>query len=276
MTKNRSHTLVPALMAAAAFLAAWSCSKKRSEQKKPAETEKARKPARATRRPPRPEPPFKPTIPPWKPIHPKDNRAVYLLKLAGRPVGTLLAEERYQADRVSSSAVASMSLQRMGQKLKFRTEETYTEKLDGTPVSFSVVLDQMVSKVTLSGVYQKGFLVVTGPTGTRRVQWNKQWLFPRAIARLTKAKGYKPGTTFTFLKFQPQLGMKGITVTQQVLGDAKVSVMGRAVSCHKVRVTASVLPPQEACVDDEGVAYVMKFNMGAIRMEMKLIRRDKK
>jgi hypothetical protein len=132
----------------------------------------------------------------------------------------------------------------------------------------------MVSKVTLSGVYQKGFLVVTGPTGTRRIQWNKQWLFPRAITRLTKAKGFKKGTTFTFLKFQPQLGMKGITVTQQVLGDAKVSVMGKTFACHKVRVTASVLPPQEACVDDDNVAYVMKFSMGAIRMQMELIRLD--
>jgi hypothetical protein len=203
----------------------------------------------------------------------RDRKAVYSLYMQGSKVGTMTAEEKYKGNEVTSRVDARLTLRRAGVTVKLRTLETFTEKLDGTPVSFRVLMDQHVSKMEARGVYKDGKMIVKDKTGKRTISYDEEWLFPWSAAQLAKSKGFKPGTTYTYMKFEPQLGMKGISLTHQVLGDAKVNVMGQAKKCHRIKVTSSELPAQTACVDDELVAYTMDFNVGPFVMKMKLEKR---
>lgn len=254
--------VVCGILGAALLLTFSSCKK-----------EKARKTEKAEGKPKNTEPALLP-VPPFEAQDPRDKRAVYRLYMGGKLIGNLIAEERFAKDEITSSVKARMTLERMGNVVSFLTLEEYKERSDGTPVSFSVTLDQGLSKTEISGSYKEGFLHVKTPTGDKKVQYDPQWLFPHAISRLVRQKGYKPGTTYTFMKFQPQLGITGVSVNYQVTGDRTVQFLGKPVSCHQVKITAGMLPTQESCVDDNGIGYTMTSSMGMLKIMMTLVQKD--
>ncbi|MCD6496822.1 MAG: hypothetical protein J7M25_00765 [Deltaproteobacteria bacterium] len=211
----------------------------------------------------------------WEAMDPRDSRAVYRVRFNGQVVGRLVAEERYHASQMTTSVRASFKLLRAGTQIKIASSELYNEKLDGTPVSFRILFDQGASKIKMSGVYQNGFMVVDDGSGTKqKVKYDKRWLFPGAESRMARKAGYRHKGTTTYLKFQPQMGLKGVTVTRQILGDGTATFKGKTVHCHKIRVTAAQFPPQDACVDDRGMAYNMTFAMGIVTMHMDLIEKN--
>jgi len=211
----------------------------------------------------------------WEAMDPRDSRAVYRVRFNGQPVGRLVAEERYHGSRMTTSVRASFKLVRAGTRINIASSESYNEKLDGTPISFKVLFDQGASKIKMSGVYKNGYLLVDDGSGAKqKVKYDKRWLFPGAESRMARKAGYKTKGTVTYLKFQPQMGLKGITVTRQTLGDTTATFKGKTVACHKIRVTAAQFPPQDACVNDRGMAYTMTFSMGLIAMHMDLIEKN--
>jgi hypothetical protein len=200
-----------------------------------------------------------------------DRQAIYALYMQGGKVGRLTAAERYHGKQVTSRVEARLTLRRAGMTIKMRTLEVFTEKLDGTPVSFRVLVDQQLSKMEARGIYKNGKMIVTDSAGKRTIPYKKHWLFPWTAAQRAKAKGFSPSTTYTYTKFEPQLGMKGIQVTHKVLGDTQKKVMGKTVTCHRIQVSSPSLPTQNTCVDDDLMAYTMDFKLGPFLLEMKLV-----
>jgi hypothetical protein len=136
-----------------------------------------------------------------------------------------------------------------------------------------VLMDQSISKMEAKGVFKNGAMKVTDSTGTRKLPYKKEWLFPYAANELAKAKGFKPGTKFSYMKYGPQMGYKGIRVTHEVLGKGSATFRGKKMPCHRVKISSPALPSQVVCVDKDYVAYEMSFQMGGMALQMKLVKR---
>jgi len=201
----------------------------------------------------------------------KNRKFLYELYLGENKIGTLAAEETFSGDEVTTIADARMKIVRAGLSIKMRAYEVFTEKLSGTPVSFRVLMDQGVSKMESKGVYKDGKMVVTDSTGTNTLPYKNEWLFPYSVGELTKSKGFKVGTKYSYLKFQPQFGNKGVLFTHEIIGREAVVYKGKKVKCHKMKVSSPVLPSQTVCVDDNYVAYEMNMQMGGMSLKTKLV-----
>lgn len=201
----------------------------------------------------------------------KNRKLLYELYLGENKIGTLVAKETFSGDEVTTIADARMKIVRAGLSIKMRAYEVFTEKLSGTPVSFRVLMDQGVSKMEAKGVYKDGKMVVTDSTGTNTLPYKNEWLFPYSVGELTKSKGFKAGTKYSYLKFQPQFGNKGVLFTHEIIGREEVVYEGKKVKCHKMKVSSPVLPSQTVCVDDNYVAYEMDMKMGGMSLQTKLV-----
>ncbi len=201
----------------------------------------------------------------------KNRKLLYDLYLGENKIGTLIAEETFSKDEVTTIADARMKIVRAGLSIKIRAYEVFTEKLSGTPVSFRVLMDQGVSKMEAKGVYKDGKMVVTDSTGTNTLPYKNEWLFPYSVGELTKSKGFKAGTKYSYLKFQPQFGNKGVLFTHEIIGRETVIYKGKNVKCHKMKVSSPVLPSQTVCVDDNYIAYEMDMKMGGMSLKTKLV-----
>lgn len=203
-----------------------------------------------------------------------NRKLVYELYMGENKIGTLTGEESYSGDEVTTTTDALMSITRAGLNIEIRAYETFREKLSGTPVSFKVIMDQKVSKMESRGVYKDGVMTVTDSVGTHEVKYDEKWLFPYAAGRVMKAKGFKPGTKYSYLKFQPQFGNKGVSITHEIIGPKTVTYKGRKIECHEMRVTSPLLPAQTVCVDDSFLVYEMDIQMGGITLTTRLVEID--
>ena len=199
-----------------------------------------------------------------------NRKLVYALYMGENRIGTLTGKEMYSGDEVTTKTDSLMSIKRAGLDIEIRAHETFREKLSGEPVSFKVIMDQKISKMESRGVYKDGLMIVTDGVGTHEIEYDRNWLFPYAAGRLMQKKGLKPGTKYSYEKFQPQFGNKGVSITHEVLGSKTIAYKGRKIKCYEMRITSPLLPEQTVCVDDNFIIYEMGIQMGGITLTTRL------
>ncbi len=198
------------------------------------------------------------------------RRAEYRLTLMGKEVGRLVQEEIVSSDRIRTLERATISMQRGSASIHMSIESHTEERRDGTPISFSVLLDQGSVKIQSKGRYEKGKLLVEDQSGKREVPYDSKWLFPAAAERRILATGFAKGRV-EFFQFDPLMGMTGKKVTVEILGDKQIHWSGKEVTCHELRMTLAGMSPTTACVDNENLAYESTMSFGAIALHLTLL-----
>ncbi len=153
---------------------------------------------------------------------------------------------RREDDDVVSRNETTMTLRRFGTDVTVKVEETFRERVDGTPLSFSMVQDTGGTALRTEGTIKGDTLHLVTTQGTRRREKTFDWegggLFPYAFDRKTRSLDLKPGTELTVAMFSPQVSVtEPVQVALKVIGPETVDVLGVGHEAVKIEMRMSKL-----------------------------------
>jgi len=161
----------------------------------------------------------------------------FVVKINGEPAG-YASESRKNVDGAWRTETSSdMRIKRMGDVTRLVEEAAWEEKPDGTPLRYTHRTLLSANDTVQTGEIKGGTLEVVvrsrGVEEKKSHPWAAHFLFPLRIERLQREKGWKEGTTYTYVAWNPQFG-RAATHT--------VKVIGRENDLARVAVTIDILP----------------------------------
>lgn len=199
----------------------------------------------------------------------------YALLADGKKIGYAENIRKVQSGRVVTSQIMNMSIARGGVMLDVMSEETYTESLSGTPLSFKAVQDLGIMATTVMGTRNPDgtFKVVSQDMGGKRVTqytYPQGALMPEALLRLQLKQGLEPGTAGQAKMFSPAM-LDAVDIHWKVLGEEETDLFGRVVNLHKIE--ASMQAPTGAMttvtwIDEKMRPFKMQVPMMGMQLEM--------
>ncbi len=158
--------------------------------------------------------------------------------LEGRKVGSLQSTRTVEGDRVTTTEMMELSIDRAGITVSMATRESSIETLDGKPLGFSATTKLSGIESRIDGVIgDDGQVKITQNNGVstseRTIAWPEGALLAEG-ARLAEIQhGLKPGTSYRITAFQPS-NLIAIPVDVKVIGTESVSIEGQPEKLIKV------------------------------------------
>ena len=181
------------------------------------------------------------------------------LIVQGKRVGYIHVELRQEGDEVVSKTTTMVALKRFGSDLRIDMAETFRERLDGTPVSFSTVQEVGLTAVQYEGVIRDGKLRLVTVQGDRRREaeydWDPEALCPYAMHLKQQSLKYEPGEELTVKVYSPGISTtKPVTMRLKVIGKEAVDVLGVEVEATKIesRISGLAGMTETSWVDAKG------------------------
>ena len=202
---------------------------------------------------------------------PRDEwQAVFM---GAKRIGYAHIDMRREGDVVVTRNEIMMTLRRFGTDVTVKMEETFRERVDGTPLSFSTVQETGGMAMRTAGTITAGKLHLVTAQGTRRREkvydWDAEAVFPYALERTMKSVELKPGAAFTVKVFSPDASLtEPVEVALKVIGPETVDVLGVAHEAIKIESRISKLPGvvETSWVDSRGDALVTAVSVMKLRL----------
>ncbi|MBN1918921.1 MAG: transglutaminase domain-containing protein [Verrucomicrobia bacterium] len=198
-----------------------------------------------------------------------------VLLMQGQRVGHIHIASYLDGDDVVTKTSTSLTLTRLGSEARVQVAETYRERLDGTPLSFSTIQRTGMIAVQHEGAIKDGKLHLVTIQGERRREsehdWDAEALFPHALHLKQQSLTYEPGEELTVKVYSPDISpTKPTTMRLKVIGKETVDVLGIAVEATKIeaRVAGLTGMTETSWVDAKGnplVTSIPLFDTRAVR-----------
>jgi len=165
-----------------------------------------------------------------------------------------------------------VSLGRSGTTVTVTVAEQVTEDAEGRLVAFSQVMDQGFGKMRTQGQVLGDKMILTVgsvPTMRTRTVDAPRGLCPWGVERLSRARGYEPGTSYSLTLFTPQAPTRDVLAQVTVREVEPVQVFEVTKWLHPVDVVLSILPGVTTTqwVDDEGVVWLARAKLLVFEIE---------
>jgi len=205
-----------------------------------------------------------------------DWHCVYIMgKKAGYEHQRIARRTQDGQTTIQTRSETHVSIARAGVRLEFGVELTVDEDPEGRLMAFERTMRQGALAQVSAGVVEGDELVLLsgqgGNASTKRIR-APQGLCPWALHRLTKEKGYEPGTTYTVEAFVPDFPGRKVEATMTVVGEEAVQVFEVTKWLHRVDTKLSILPafPASQWVDDAGTVWLTRAAAGpGLSIEMR-------
>ena len=183
-----------------------------------------------------------------------------VIVLAGAKIGfthsEILVREEAGQRRYITRMDSEMKILRGSSTARMRMSNEVEENEQGQILSFRTRMAVSDKPVEMTGHFIDGKLsvrqTVLGKTKEFKISVPTGTVGPYGALRLTREKGFKPGTKYTIKTFDAQ-SAKPLDMNIEVLGDEAVDILGKKMVLHKLLVKQSVLPGvviHEWCEDD--------------------------
>lgn len=200
----------------------------------------------------------------------------FAVMLNGSKMGHMRADRAVFEDRVETSTLTSLKIERSGFAMEVSFEETTKETRDGKPLGFSSIQKTSGSAMEIHGTIAAdgSARVVTQTAGKSNEQsfiWPQDALLSEGLRLLTLQQGIKPGAHFRAKAFVPS-SLSAIDVAMTVKEQEMVDLFGRELRLHRVEQSMLL-----SGVDTTSVAYITddhslkKMTMQMMGMDLEMI-----
>lgn len=181
----------------------------------------------------------------------------FAVMLNGSKMGHMRADRFVYEDRVETSTLTSLKIERGGFAMEVSFEETTNETRDGKPLGFTSIQKTSGSAMEIRGTIAPdgSATVVTETAGKSNEQtfdWPQDALLSEGLRLLTLEQGIVPGAHFRAKAFVPS-SLSSIDVEMTVKEQETVDLFGRELLLHRVEQSMLL-----SGVDTTSVAYITK------------------
>lgn len=163
--------------------------------------------------------------------------------MAGAKVGYAHSTMERDGELIRSASTTYMQLGRDDQPVKITVTDSALETLSGEPNSFESTQDLSIQKTSMKGVFKDGKVTITTTQfGNER---NDAYEIPKGVVlktwgsyRQSLIEGFKPGTTYKTLLYEPAMRLDGPLEAATKIGEWKeIEFKGRKLRGQEVTLT---------------------------------------
>ena len=206
----------------------------------------------------------------------QSNTRWFVVSVDGKKIGYQRQVIEASADRVRQTDTLDIVIDRGGEKASLYTETMTEETTSGRPLSFAVRYRASSQETLTQGTVlaDRTIQIIETVNGVvrpmRTLKLAADALFPAAQVNKLRASGLKPGTTISFVAFDPSV-MLSFTVQTKVLSNAQSDTFEGSKSLMKVE-QIMYLPntevPSSALVDADFNLYTVDTAIGGLNMRL--------
>lgn len=207
-----------------------------------------------------------------------------VINLNGQKCGYAHIVLSRKGDVIRSQDLQTFKIGRGGQSLSVTQLLTSEEKLDGTPLGFTLDMDMAIQKTHQQGVIKDGKITLTSKQYDQVISETLDYptgaLMPWGLFRLQEEKGYAPGTEYEAGAYIPVMATNRPVMTRIKIHDREeVDFEGRKMQA--IRVTQKMQLPGMAAMSagmevlawmDPETHLPFKMSMDMMGMKMELFR----
>jgi hypothetical protein len=194
----------------------------------------------------------------------------------GKKVGYAIHTRKVEGDKVLSTDDTSITVSRLGFPITIQVTQTSVETLRGRPLSFESV--QLVSGMSMkvSGIVEPNGIVNVisssmGQQSKSAAPWPEGAVMAEGLRLLTLQKGFKQGTQYTAVIFDPSL-MEAMEAKVTVGEKKPVDLLGRIVTLTEMTTVMSAPNAGEitstSYVDEDGEPLKSVIPIAGMQVEM--------
>lgn len=205
----------------------------------------------------------------------------YILSLDGQPAGWSMMRETTTEDRVVSETVVKMSVSRGGRAITITMSSTFTETLNGEPISASSVQEMGMMSIRRDIKFtDDGLEVTTNQAGQVMKQdyppIEGEWLTPAQATKYVRERVAAGDEQFSFRVLDPSAGLEPTEVKERIVERTTVESFGKTVPAIKTLSTSSAAPGMEmvSYISEEGRPIKSTMDAGIFQFDM--VRTDEK
>lgn len=200
----------------------------------------------------------------------------FSVHLDGRRIGHMQLSRDVDDTQVTHRQVLALTLERSGEALTLRSEETMVELADGTPLSFDTEIDNAGSITRVHGEIEHAHLrlAIQMPDGTAQTQhhvWPAEALLPEGQRLAARRAGFVPGTQYTLMTFDPG-SLRAVREVVHVDAMEDVDVHGQMEGLVPLRQTAFLDDSQiESRIwlrPSDGAVRRLRFSIAGLRLDV--------
>jgi len=163
----------------------------------------------------------------------------FALFMQGAKSGHVIIMRDAARDKVTTTVDVLMVIRRGEIPLTVRQTETSIETADGKPLGFRAGKDMGILTTSIRGTVSDGKVVVDGADGVKQtLDWPAGALLAEGVRLLTKGKGLKEGTTYSFQQFSPEY-LRAVKVSVTVGPVKQVDLLGRVAQLTEMKTKTS-------------------------------------
>ncbi len=166
------------------------------------------------------------------------------------------------------------AIRRGNTEMHIRVQQRITENGSGRVLSFMREMSQGPINQKTTGTLEDGQWVIRSGEGSSRVKQTAEApevLGPWAVERISRSRGYNPGTQYSLPVFTTQAPTRKVTA-EVAVGEKKKKQIGEIQKwLHRVEVELSMMPGMETVewVDEKGTVWMTEATMGPLELKMK-------
>lgn len=167
-----------------------------------------------------------------------------IIELEGQRIGYSHAEMSRAGDEIHTTNLMSLVLKRAGSTVPIKVLQTTTETVDGTVRSFSSRMDASLQAMHKQGRVEDGRVFITSSQFNQDM--NSEHPFPAGAVmswgalRKQLDAGYKPGTTYTVMIYEPMFSESAGVPVQTTIGEREELEIGGK-KLEAIRTTQNML-----------------------------------
>ena len=178
---------------------------------------------------------------------PADIEEWFAISLAGTPAGWAHSVETVAGDIRTLSANESMTIGRAGVEVTVEASTTWTEHVDGRPISMEWSQEMGGPPVRTTWTFKGDTIIVTVDQGQRTSTHEQPapsmaWLTPASTRTYLQQRAEAGATEVSWRTLIPDLGLSPVLQTLKHIGSGTVEVRGRMLEVSKWSVQTEGLP----------------------------------
>jgi hypothetical protein len=206
-----------------------------------------------------------------------DGFEYYAVFIDGMKVGHSIHSRVVTGERVTTTDLVNMTINRLGQRVLLKTKETCVETLKGEPISFSSDQDMGIATMKTEGTVGKDGTVRIRTTGMggavqeNSIPWPAGAVMAEGLRLIELEKKLNDGTTYEVQVFSPGI-MAAVKTLTKVGAKQDIDLLGRIVKLTKIETTMSMPGAGEivttSYVDEQMRAMKSIMPMAGMNVEM--------